>query len=820
MSVSTTQDALYFIALLYDAPARMQGHWKSAVQQSGLSEALIAELIATARRYVVGTTSKPSSNTIDAPLRSILEGLGATGTITYKQQYQKQPLAYTSHFFPTTTVTENSAASALWQTFEEDIAQLKDYSKLRTKAETLLHLLHRHTVTLTEPTGTFPYVSYYDYAKSLAGFVVSLHSYLTSESRLTEGFSIAIKEQPIRLLSGDISGVQDFLYDIVGRSAAKSLKGRSFYLQLLSTSILQRFLDDLDLYEGNVIYDSGGSFNLIVPNTEAHRQKIKELKEDISNKLFKTHRTGLSLVIADVPVYAGDLLHANLPAVMRELHKELEHQKSQKLHTIIAAEPAKFFDPKQVEEGGGHPRDVVTGEELRGDRKDPKTELGSAWYFNPRPDEDTGMQPRKASRTELEAGTHLVAVATAKQIILGKNLREVDYWISTPTPLSLKQEEERKYEFEPCALGVYNYLIPKEEIKRFKTALQGKLARILAINEAADFVQVEQFGANHQYGFVIYGGNDFPSDDFEPFTFSELAGQIDTEKEARYIKLKRPYTVVKEKLKRLGVLRMDVDNLGHLFRDGLGETVRFVEYSTLSRSLDYFFKGYLNTIWASDPKYQFQTQIIYSGGDDLFIIGRWSSVIDFAKTIKADFQKWVCGNEKLTISGGMAMVPPKFPIVKAAYMAGDAEQAAKTHSYKEGSKNSFDLLGVPMYWGEGTDWENEFALVEKLKERLSTFVTHRKLSRTFLQKIQTLYSMSLEQARQEKNESWKWIIAYDFARAKQEKRRDKAIGDFLDSLQESALFNRHEQKHLASEHDFIALLNAAARWAELETKTK
>ncbi len=818
MSVSNPRDALYFIALLYDAPTALQSHWKSVVQQTGLSEERIAELMTTARSYVVGAKRKPQSSAMNAPLRSVFESLGASDGAAYKHQYPKQALAYTSTFFPSDAATESTSTNDLWQAFERDLAQLNAYSNIRAKAETALHLLHRHVVTVPEPTGTFAYVSYYDYAKSLAGFVVSLYDYLTSQKRLSEGFTLDEQEQPILLLSGDISGVQDFLYDIVGRSAAKSLKGRSFYLQLLSTSILQRFLDELGLYEGNVVYDSGGSFNLIVPNIEDKKQRIEQLKQSISERLFATHRTGLSLVIAEVAVYAGDLIHANLHAVMRKLHEELERQKLQKLQPLIAANPSQFFNPSLVEEGGGHPRDGITGEELS------EQELKDTWVYAARGGDDGEVReyPWKISdypKRDLKDFESRVAEASAKQIILGKGLRQVNYWISSKERLSLNNKLSRDCEFIPCDLGVYNYLIPEDKIEVFKAALQGKSARISVINAATDFLQVGRFGANNQYGFVIYGGNKFPGDSKGAFTFSELAGQIDKERKKKY-KSSDEYPIKEEKLKRLGVLRMDVDNLGYLFRKGLGEEVRFVEYSALSRSLDYFFKGYLNTIWASDPKYQFQTQIIYSGGDDLFIIGRWNSIIDFAKTIKADFQKWVCGNEKLTISGGMAMVSPKFPIVKAAQLAGDAEKSAKGHSYKANSKNSFDLLGVPMYWGQTADWENEFTLVENLKERLSTFVKHRKLSRNFLQKVQTLYQMSLEQARKEKNESWKWIIAYDFARAKQEKRRDKVIGDFLDKLQESALFNRHEQQQLASEHDFIALLNAAARWAELETKAK
>ena len=100
--------------------------------------------------------------------------------------------------------------------------------------------------------------------------------------------------------------------------------------------------------------------------------------------------------------------------------------------------------------------------------------------------------------------------------------------------------------------------------------------------------------------------------------------------------------------KRLGVLRMDVDNLGKIFQGGISpERATLSRYSALSRSMDYFFSGYLNTIWQEvAPE---QSIIIYSGGDDVFIVGSWEQTIAIAKRIKEDFRKFSCGNPNFSI---------------------------------------------------------------------------------------------------------------------------------------------------------------------------
>ena len=50
-------------------------------------------------------------------------------------------------------------------------------------------------------------------------------------------------------------------------------------------------------------------------------------------------------------------------------------------------------------------------------------------------------------------------------------------------------------------------------------------------------------------------------------------------------------------LKRLGFLRMDVDNLGASIAKSADSLAR---HSAISRSLDWFFKGYLNTLRQSE----------------------------------------------------------------------------------------------------------------------------------------------------------------------------------------------------------------------------
>ena len=107
------------------------------------------------------------------------------------------------------------------------------------------------------------------------------------------------------LLKGDISGLQNFLYRIKSEGASRELRGRSFYLQLLTEAIALWILRRFDLPITNLLLASGGHFYLLLPYREA-REGIDALRAEIAEKLWGAHREELSVVLAGVPVTASN----------------------------------------------------------------------------------------------------------------------------------------------------------------------------------------------------------------------------------------------------------------------------------------------------------------------------------------------------------------------------------------------------------------------------------------------------------------------------------------------------------------------------------
>ncbi|NLK01402.1 MAG: type III-A CRISPR-associated protein Cas10/Csm1, partial [Clostridia bacterium] len=141
-------------------------------------------------------------------------------------------------------------------------------------------------------------------------------------------------------------------------------------------------------------------------------------------------------------------------------------------------------------------------------------------------------------------------------------------------------------------------------------------------------------------------------------------------------------------IKRIAVLRADVDNLGQAFISGFKSKDAHYETisrtSTLSRQLSMFFKFYVNHVLKDKNR---NAIIIYSGGDDMFIVGSWNEVIDLAGEINAAFNKYTQGT--LTISAGIGIYNHSYPISRIALEAGELENAAKT---KDEKKNKVTLF--------------------------------------------------------------------------------------------------------------------------------
>ena len=224
-------------------------------------------------------------------------------------------------------------------------------------------------------------------------------------------------------------------------------------------------------------------------------------------------------------------------------------------------------------------------------------------------------------------------------------------------------------------------------------------------------------------------------------------------------------------IKRIGVMRCDVDDLGYGFMagfshqsDGIYNT--FSRTAAFSRSMSLFFKLYINQ-FAKDK----HLTIVYSGGDDVFVLGAWDDVLIFGMELRQNFIRWT--NGKLTLSAGIGQFADKTPINIMARLTGDLEDAAKANGKDSiclfDSQNTFkfDVFIDDI-------WQNKLGLIQ------SFFHSQNERGKVFLYKL-----LQLIQKRDENDRISFARLAYYLARIENEATDKIAFQTFKLSLKEA-----------------------------------
>ena len=221
------------------------------------------------------------------------------------------------------------------------------------------------------------------------------------------------------------------------------------------------------------------------------------------------------------------------------------------------------------------------------------------------------------------------------------------------------------------------------------------------------------------------------------------------------------YAKAAKGIDRIAVLRADVDNLGKAFVSGFSDP-----YTTLSRTaafsrhLSLFFKHHINTILKKGGR---KVAIVYSGGDDLFLVGSWDDIIAAAIDIEEALKKYTLGT--LSISAGIGIYPAKYPLSVCASEVEELEDESKKYPDSQNpSKNAVTLMGETYSWNEFTGK----VLGEKLKALRKFFNTNDERGMAFLYRL-----LELIRGRDEKINIARF--AYILARLEPNDSKKKAV---------------------------------------------
>jgi len=160
-------------------------------------------------------------------------------------------------------------------------------------------------------------------------------------------------------------------------------------------------------------------------------------------------------------------------------------------------------------------------------------------------------------------------------------------------------------------------------------------------------------------------------------------------------------------LKALGVLKADVDGMGNFIKNS-DVTEKLENFDSFSKEIDAFFSGYVTDVLRGKSKYKDRFRNIYTifaGGDDLFLVGAWDEILEFARVIRNDFIDFQ-NNKGLTISFGIVVSKPSVPI---KYLAEVSEE------YLEQSKEMDGKDAITMF-EESVKWDDYLKVFKELDE--------------------------------------------------------------------------------------------------------
>lgn len=604
-----------------------------------------------------------------------------------------------------------------WNKFHQEFEGIKG----SLNEENLLCLLQKYTMQIPEYTrvmdGQAPDTSLFHHLKTTAAMAWCNYKYITEEklgdpalwqSQALDDLIYDNSEEKYLLIGGDLSGIQQFIYTLTSKEALKTVRGRSFYLELLMEAVVQRLVEMLDLCASCIVYNGGGGFYLLAPNTGRVRESLDREKREINEWLYSRFGLSLYLAIAYLPLKGTDFdrKEGRLGEVWGKLRELTGREKGQKWAFMFMDRYDELFKPRVCEDECVICHQPVAGKE-RCDVCSMMIEIGEKLVAG----EGNGLSGE-------QGGRKLYQVTGAS-----------DYDIDI--------------------LGGYFYAFKKP-------AKAEEVVRVYLLEELWQL----------QPGYTV---RNFPA--------------------AVYVHQKEMEKLAEDATghKKLGVLRMDVDRLGKIFSLGLKGRMTFARLNDLSERLNLYFKYYLprlietrveSPLTFNPLKKHNAVNLIYSGGDDLFMLGTWDGVLDVAWMIYADFKRYAGYNPDISLSGGYVLADEKMAFYRMADAAGDEEIRAK-----DNGRDSLALFGQALKWSSINrlkGQEKGSTTLADLMELLSGDMRFegdraifRDLSKSFIHKLQRLVEEWQEGVGdRESAEERYWVIPkiyYLFAREAKQK---------------------------------------------------
>ena len=524
------------------------------------------------------------------------------------------------------------------------------------------------------------------------------------------------------VLNGSLSGIQRFIFDVKSSSARKQLTGRSYYLSLLIDAVVERILREFDLSRQAVLYSTGGTFCMLLPNERDTEQKLAELISIIKSQVYKAYNE--QFVLLNYVVATRQEIESDPSAIFSKLQQMKNKAKYSPIFSEMQTDYDQIFIPFGVYES------TISSK---------MAELGAAL-----------------------GKTECIVVSTGPD-----------------------RANKAIISIEPGGLGVRYSLYTNDTVEYSKFD-EDSAPTLITYNEKPAQKVKMPYRLEYLAGFGKYA-----------LSFEDLLKNTGES--------------------RLGVLRMDVDNLGKTLRDSYKSALPLAGFANKSRQLDRFFKRELHKIWLD--AYRNSIIIVYSGGDDLFIVGSWSSTFDIARQINRQFNQTFGGH--LSVSAGISLIERKFPIIRAAEYGAEEESVAKHFSYRDKngllhSKGSLAIFNIALRW------DVELEIIREIMEKWQSLIKQDEtIFKPLMRRVLSYNEIVEYNGRELSPVRQIWLMSYDIARLlnRYQKKLTQDGKEFIEKCKTDIVTGTTMQgKAIDSPYHSLQLWAIAARLVEMKIK--
>lgn len=606
-----------------------------------------------------------------------------------------------------------------------------------------------------------PDVSLYDHSRTTSALASALYKY-HNETRTLDKKEI-IQDYSIKkflLISGDFYGIQDFIFTeggSTGKASAKLLRGRSFYVSLLSELAADMICRKLGLPVSSIILNAAGKFTILAPNTKTVRETVYTVEEKINNWLIKNFFGQASMGFSCVEASCDDFVSGRFPELWNRLTREMDRRKYLKFDIAkyggCVGTYLDFFD----------------------------NELGICPFCAKRPAD------KIAKVEEIPA-----CKICCDHIYIGENLVRKDRIAVTTVNAELEMDKLKEpifgeYQVSFEVSGKLNQLSKEGSLLKYwdiGISEKGEITRDIT----AKFINgyVPKYDNDDLHDDRYFAGRKSEKKKLEMIDQVKVSKDKSIPKTFAHIAVKSlNFTDKPDKftgIEALGILKADVDNLGLLFACGIRkERLTLSRLATMSRQMNNYFSIFLPYILKTEERFK-NIYTVFAGGDDLFLIGPWNRIIEFAGCLHDSFKEYVCNNKHITISAGIALHKPNDPVLSFAETSEHALNKSKS-----GGKDSLTLFGATVKW-------DEFRELQMVKDEILEWLDSEKINNAMLFRLNELTEMREQEKAIQKNayipieymECLKWRARFKYttvrntAKKLKGEERKKAIEEVME----------------------------------------